>query len=321
MHVLLDTNIYLADLLFSKPEYEALTNYLRKTNSKIVVPSIVKSEIEKNIKHIAYQDARDLKRLSHVRTGLIKKIPATEKLIHEFKSTYENYLKGRRLDVSHEDVDLAALVERSLNETPPFKSQGRGFRDALIWGSLISFLQKNSDPEIRVALITNNTSDFGDKQLKSELSQELENLGLADRVQYFNDLNAFLSEFSEGIEFINDDFIETVLGDHINAYSNDIDINDLDIDFMRSDGEVEVVAKHYDRFEVESYYIYRATPKHYYLYVEVVYILEVELEIRTFDFNQNNEPVYNTKFEFAPAFSTREFEVTIDKKSHEVEII
>lgn len=320
MHVLLDTNIYLTDLLLVKPEFEALANYLKKTNSKIAVPMVVDGEVKKNIKQIAYQDARSLKGLNHVKAGLIQKIPTTDSLIDELTGKYEAYIEPRHFIISHGDLDLNAIIDKSLNETAPFKSQGRGFRDAVIWESLISYLKKEKTESI-VAFITNNTSDFGDNELKRELKEELERLGLADRVIYFNDLHTFLSEFSESIEFINDDFIETVLGDSIHEESLYIEMDDIEIDYKHTDAEVEIINTNYQEYDIESYFIYRSTSRYYYLYVEVQYTLDVELEVTNLELDHNFDISYNTAYEFTPGYAMREIELRVDKKTHEVEII
>ena len=46
MDIVLDTNIYYSDFLFKSKDFNILFDYLRKTNSQIILPEIVYKEIE-----------------------------------------------------------------------------------------------------------------------------------------------------------------------------------------------------------------------------------------------------------------------------------
>jgi PIN domain len=90
------------------------------------------------------------------------------------------------------NTDVPTLLERSVAERRPFQSKGRGFRDALIWETV---LELAVDDE--VALVTDNWKDFakGDNNaLHSDLKEDLTNRGLPeDRVQLVRSLEAFIS--------------------------------------------------------------------------------------------------------------------------------
>ena len=71
-------------------------------------------------------------------------------------------------DISHKRV-----VERDLARRKPFKRDGSGYRDYLIWENVKSLLLWGTE---RVILITNNPKDFGEgPQVDPELQKDLTN--------------------------------------------------------------------------------------------------------------------------------------------------
>lgn len=325
MHVLLDTNIYLADITFGKPEHEALRNYLQTAHGHIVMPHVVKGEVEKNIKSKAQSEINKLQQLYSVSLGLIADTPSHEQLEESIKDKFILGLhRNRIVDVGYGDITLEAVTERSLLETPPFKSKGRGFRDALIWYSLLEYLRAN--PEHKVAFITDNTQDFGVGSLKAELVAELAELGFQERVVYFQSLNEFLAEYSEPIAFINDEFVEASINDEVESYAESVDESDLDIDYPSRDAEWNVTELVYEEAVIENYYIYRTTGTHYYLYVEVSLNFYVGLECHAYEWgydHMSNDWDYQMKYaqDHTSAYTTCEFELKVNKLTHAVGVI
>jgi len=324
MHVLLDTNIYLSDPSFTKPQFEALKNYLRRSNAKIILPETVKREVRKNLKKIAFNDTRKLKSLTSVRTGLIEQVPTQEQLEERLNHHFNTFIRSRHFEIGHENLNLMDLFVRSLDEKAPFKTEGRGFRDALIWGGLLHHL--NTTENAQIAFISNNTSDFGTETLKPELLSELEELGHSGKVFYFNNLSTFLATYGRSIEFINDDFIETVLEDEIEYYADSIDENELDIDFPNREFEWEVDETDFQSYDIDSYYIFSADTTHYWISVNVTLNFNVYLSGRVMDWRPNydntsmNWEAVETE-EIVKGTADHNWVISINKESHETEVL
>ena len=76
--------------------------------------------------------------------------------------------------VSHE-----TLIKRDLGREQPFDSSGKGYRDALIWESLLEHLRSLHEPR-EVLFVSNDTTDFGGpdkKELAQRLSEEVRATG------------------------------------------------------------------------------------------------------------------------------------------------
>lgn len=325
MHVLLDTNIYLTDVTFGKPEHEALKNYLQTAHGTIIMPNIVQREVEKNIKAKVDSEVKRISQLYSVSLGLIQAPPSAQMIEEALLGRFMEGLRRNRIsNISHGETTLEQIVERSLSETPPFKSKGRGLRDALIWYSLLDFLRNN--PGDTVAFITDNSQDFGKGSLSPELMDELTQLGFQERVFYFATLNDFLAKYSEPIAFIDNDFVYSAIESEANGIGESLDEFDLDIDYPSRDVDWRVKSVDYEEFEIESYYIFRTTETHYYLNVEVTFNMYIGLEGEYWDWDWDH---YSNDFghvakhaeENVSSYITREIELKIDIKSREVEII
>lgn len=324
MHVLLDTNIYMMDLTFSKPEHEALKNYLSMTNSKLLLPEVISSEVYKNIETSAMKELRKMKGLYAAKVGLIPDTINVEQVSLALKEKFDKLVKEMKFSsIDNKNIDLQNLIDKSLAEAPPFKSQGRGFRDALIWESLLKYL--NSTVETQVAFITNNSSDFGSGELKPELKDELIKLNLQERVHFFNSLGEFLTEYGESIGFITYDFVYEAIEADVDGYAGTITESDIDdVDYPSHDYEWEVTGVDYEEFEIDNYYIYNATNTHYYVYAEVAMSFYVSLEgtREEYDYRLEDFEVESTHIQdHVHAYKMVEYEIKIDKKTQEAEIV
>lgn len=82
----------------------------------------------------------------------------------------------------------AALMSRDLSGRRPFKRNGTGYRDALIWLSFVEWLEREHAPQTEVYFVTANRSDFAalsgtlHPDLKADLPAGVD-VTLAERLQ------------------------------------------------------------------------------------------------------------------------------------------
>ncbi len=93
----------------------------------------------------------------------------------ELKSdTFDTEFRKRLVELGIQILPLPAtsheiLVDRDLGKRKPFK-QGSGYRDALIWHSIIDSLDSSVH---KLVLVTQNTDDFSNPKLKNQLHDDL----------------------------------------------------------------------------------------------------------------------------------------------------
>jgi len=89
------------------------------------------------------------------------------------------------------------LVERELKDLKPFQPKGTGYRDALIWYSLLEYVKREHRDSV---LITSNTNDFAAHKdnansMHANLAADLEGTGLTTRLEIRRSLGQFIDDF------------------------------------------------------------------------------------------------------------------------------
>ncbi len=157
-YIIIDTNILwekedsLEKLLeFKSNKYLQLKEILKeilKKDYKICIPEIVKQEriyqrliqIKSNLKNS--EDILNKISLGKKKVNIanIKKINHKKELEQEFN----NFVESEKIElISLPKINSQKLIKRALNKTPPFEDKGRGFKDTLVWLSILNY--KNND--------------------------------------------------------------------------------------------------------------------------------------------------------------------------------
>lgn len=203
VHVVLDTTIFVGARYH--PESRELNVLAEKCADGVVtmaVPEVVIRETVNKFREAitdatrsldkSWKSARDLLAASWTE-------PPTPQLVVDIDDVCRTYAERLRDSVTSSGgtilplpaTDHSDLIERDLARRKPFDSGGSGYRDALIWHSIL-LLAAHAE----VVFVTHNKSDFCDDKegrvLGSELRSDLVALGLSDgRVQVCPTLQEF----------------------------------------------------------------------------------------------------------------------------------
>jgi len=324
MNVLIDTNIYYEDLTLSKPEFDAILTYLNRTEGALLMPEVIKKELKKHVKRRALQDYSRLRSTIASKLGLINDEITEDVISAELQNRLDKKLSRIEIKVlTHEHIKVDNLLFRSLEEIPPFQASDKGLRDSMIWLCLLEFLKNN--PSESVALITKNTQDFGNVNLKEELERELKEIECEGRFIYCSSLGDFLSEYDKPPAYINEDFITDAVADTMDMMGTKIAKQDISFEVNSSTisyDEIESVK--YSSFELAQYYVYRDSPREHIVYVDIstthtAYIYRSEgtyrfnTEARFDDMNWKSETA-----EKVIGYSTIELFVYVNRKSKKI---
>lgn len=198
MKVVPDTTVFENGFNARSADVEVLDAFLKRKGSELCVPVVVLQEavnrIRKRLKE-ANDKLNDLLRLTgDERTFRKFDVESTLRASEgDLNSLVIGRLKGRILP--YPSVGHAELVRRDLRSIKPFASSGKGYRDTLIWFSIVELLQAGND---EVAFITSNSNDWWETskecRLHPDLQRDLTERGIgADRVR----LLSSLAEFNE----------------------------------------------------------------------------------------------------------------------------
>ena len=234
MDIILDSNIFRSDLQLRSSEYEVILDYLKKTDSSIVLPQIILDEIKGLYARTLSE--RHAKLNSHIQnfnlivTDSSKHI---EKPVIDFDDEtqkYEKYLIDKLKVKSSKIIPLnnehlPDIVKRATSRLKPCGDDGQGFRDSIIWLTLKDYCKKCHEKQ--VIFISNNDSDFGSgsrNELHPTLKAECDNDSI--KVNYFNTIKDFIDNHSTKIDFItyewlidkfDDSWLEDIILDELNG--------------------------------------------------------------------------------------------------------
>lgn len=275
LNILLDTNIYYNEFKTDTQQMQALIHFLMISKSKLLIPSVVSAEVGKKFRDSINKAMLKIDSFPMLLKDCIKVNKSKEELVNEFESKWNNRIKYNAsiITFGYEKVDVESLLNRSIAERPPFATHSRGFRDALIWESTIEYL-KESDSKSPLCIITNDSGDFGKKELHTELNEELKAIGVESK--FYNDLGNFLTDHNSQLDFLNKDTVTDWVESiedlvKLNAMEEDIDPSYIEDDIDLDTDEVLDYVKpiEYESFQVYNYYVYKEDNKYFYVEVEV----------------------------------------------------
>lgn len=170
-HIIIDTNVIHLDFKLNKARIVTLCNTSTILGHEIFIPEVVIDEIVKQYDEKAEEYINSfntaLKKLSDLSTS-----PITQTLIDAkgFISNYRNELNNRIKQlgigiIPYPNTGHKIMVARELGKKKPFKDSTKGYRDALIWDSVMEHTQKYSS-NCGIIFLTANSKDFADKDKK-----------------------------------------------------------------------------------------------------------------------------------------------------------
>jgi hypothetical protein len=156
---------------------------------------VVLLELRKQFQDEIEEHNRELKKIikDSNRLKISEKIDLIDisKQLKIFDNFYEMLGKNVRFDVlQYKNEYLPDIVERAVYRRKPFTNEKTELKDALIWKTYSEFVETNNLQ--KCILLTNNTSDFCDKQDCSKVHSEL--LKDTDRFLVINSTFAFYTQ-------------------------------------------------------------------------------------------------------------------------------
>lgn len=208
MDVILDSNIFRADVPLRSKEFDVLMDYLKKTGSSIIVPQIILDEIEGLYKRALKNRITSFeKNLNNINLILIDSTEHIEKHNIDIEKETKRYLeyvkKKLKIDyiIPYNNEYLPIISQRGIDRKKPAGEDGQGFRDTLIWLTIKDYASRCHEKQI--TFISVNTDDFAssDKsRLHDSLQVECSEMGI--RINYFKTLKEFIENHSVKIDFI-----------------------------------------------------------------------------------------------------------------------
>lgn len=202
MLIVLDSTVFWDDPNARSGAWALLREFARRSGSRAFVPDVVVDEVEANFgKRFdeALEESKNaslsLARLIDVKPDIPD--PDRSQEMERYSRRLRLALKGLRVErLGYPSIPHPDLVKRQVNHQRPFQAKGTGYRDALIWHSLLDLLKDCREDCI---LVTKNSTDFSASKdspavIHSDLQKDLDAIGIKSKVTISKDLDAFLDE-------------------------------------------------------------------------------------------------------------------------------
>lgn len=234
MIIYLDTNIFYKNWYFDNPHFKYLFHFINNEGhtlliSKLVIQEIenirnreIKSTLEDISKSMEFLNKRLLHNVKFDDTAIINQEYDFEKLLKRFIE----YSNITTLDYSY--VKQEEVVEKALYLKKPFQEEEKGYRDTMIWLSLLDFV-KDNDIKEEVIFISSNKNDFFEKKKKpisfhSDLMEDISRKQITTEIIPYETLFSFVKntideglhsfdhsnpDFEHYLEVLGEEYLET----------------------------------------------------------------------------------------------------------------
>lgn len=182
MKIVIDTNIIYGDFFLKNAQIISLCETASRCGIGIYIPEVVMDEIinqyREKLVEICPKVNDCIRGITQIAPQYAFNNPFTDAVKDKLLKEYESYIRIRINElgikiipyphISHKDV-----VKRDLARKRPFQNSGKGYRDALIWESVLDIMEHTETPPA-IVFINRNTKDFFDKDvLHPDLIEDL----------------------------------------------------------------------------------------------------------------------------------------------------
>jgi hypothetical protein len=179
MHIVLDSNIYAADYRMTGVAFRTLFDYLRRTESRLVLPRIIREEVVSNygrrLKSAAKEFAEVWNRYRHV------DLEDDREVFHPPDIGYAMKALRRKLMTPVEgvvpvyipetkNVSVDEIFMRGVHRTRPANQDGEELRDVIIWLWVLEYSNLAAE---QIAFISRDAGFWTKGGIHSDIAQDL----------------------------------------------------------------------------------------------------------------------------------------------------
>lgn len=247
-YVFIDTNIFYNNWFLNSPNFIFLFNYLHLTGARLLISELAIEEVDNLFKRELESATSELSKSLKKHATFFEKEFKTK-----FVTTVKDYSFKKVLEkkpaaciyFNYNLIPHTEVVNRAIKQIMPFRENEKGYRDTLIWLSLIQWLDKNGIAD-EVVFINNNSSDYYDGQNASfhpDLKQDISKTKLGCAITPYLSLTAFIASIkdSEGEQKLKEqlqDFLDEQddkISEQVEKHLKTITISSLQI-FLKEQG-------------------------------------------------------------------------------------
>lgn len=208
MKILLDANILIQDFSLKGAHLVNLCESVSLVDGTVYVPEVAVLEAVNKFGE-ELESARDtiekgIRTLNRISPFPPYPNPVNEKKIEKLTTDYDRYLRERLMTLKIEilpipEIPHATIIVRDLARKKPFKTNGAGYRDMLIWENVRLCCDMSAESELPdVVFISQNSKDFcnPDDCLHDDFIEDLKQSGIApDRIRMARSVEIVVKDY------------------------------------------------------------------------------------------------------------------------------
>ena len=216
MDVALDANEFLSDPRMESVRFQSLLSYLRKTQSRLIIPKIVWDEvIARYPERISGPYGKAITDLKTLRSLLLStKIPSMAQLdVAREIQALKGKLKKPSTHVSSKvlnnfsAVPLEEVAKRGIDRIPPANSKGEELRDVIVWLMMVAYARKSKQD---IAFISHDEHFRQGDALHPELNKDLEHGKI--KLHFYRSIDDFIKAWAPSPRALGEDESFLLLG-------------------------------------------------------------------------------------------------------------
>ncbi|OWF90997.1 hypothetical protein B4916_12025 [Yersinia intermedia] len=220
LKILIDTNIFHNSYYIKSIDLRLILSFINNEEHELLLSDIVLKEVEKHFID-GYTSARD--KLSSALNEYNRFFPLGDEtkvehlegftenddrnpVKYNFQRQLNKYIDPNKIVIVNSDkVSHNSICNKAFYNKKPFKKDGSGYKDSLIWFSFLEYLADNEIDE-EVAFVSNNWKDFSadDKGVKEDkdvcifhddLIEDIASYGVKAEIKHFNTISNLISHY------------------------------------------------------------------------------------------------------------------------------
>lgn len=198
MLIFCDTNIFYNNWHLKNAQWGLLSNFIHNTSARLIVSELVCEEVQ-NIQEKESLSAIDairaeINKLNKLNAEKAEFDPRALLQTYTFKTILEDRF-GEIAYFSYDMIPQKEVVGRAIKRVRPFQDEDKGYRDTLIWLSLLNYLQ-TIQYQGQLIFINANSNDFynGGRGFHADLQRDITQSRVTCTFSIFISLYDFLNK-------------------------------------------------------------------------------------------------------------------------------
>jgi predicted nucleic acid-binding protein len=200
-YIVIDTNIFVQDFWTQSSDFKILFSNSIKLDFKIILPQVIYDEIlsQYGKKYTEYSSKMEssLIPFNKLMTKDFKILLDYnfDEIINLYKKNLDEIILEHNISIiDYPETNHKKIAKRSMNRTKPFKNNGEGYCDTLIWENILKLLQDKECEHLY--FISNNPKDFFENEnIAKVLIEDLVKLGIdANKISAYLSLQSFVKD-------------------------------------------------------------------------------------------------------------------------------